>query len=169
MSSCFFLGGAALLRMTDILLSCYIAHNITVLILSLVPVPPGTQNNSSVEILPKARTDGDGGDAASSLYRLVGGNGGAIADLGRYDAVVIATPFAFSQLEIKDEAKQDLLLKHHHHQEQQQHGEKEGIKAAPEIAPKVYQTTITTYVEGSIRKGRSTASFSLQLPIVQRH
>lgn len=79
-------------------------------------------------------------------YRLIGGNGNAAitTDLGEFDAVIVATPFAFSQLDIKDADNHDVML----HRETEK-----GVKAQ-DMPPKVYQTTVSTYVEGSIRKGK---------------
>lgn len=75
------------------------------------------------------RDDGDS-SSSSSVYRLEGTDG---AVLGEFDAVVVATPFALSQIRIIDP---------------------DGSDAAGGVYPPAdYQTTHATFVEGSIRPG----------------
>lgn len=79
----------------------------------------------------------DGGDSSrtTSVYRLEGADGTILGD--DFDAVVVATPFALSQLRIVDPDGNDAA----------------GGGGTTVYPPTDYQTTHATFVEGSIRPG----------------
>lgn len=91
--------------------------------LSTIHIVPGSSNSSS-----------------SSVYQLESTDGVA---LGQFDAVVLATPFAFSSIDIIGP-------------EVQEEGDNSGspgplAAARPPYPPLTYQTTHATFVEGSVR------------------
>jgi hypothetical protein len=75
---------------------------------------------------------GDGGSkgSSSSVYQLEDTEGAA---LGEFDAVVVATPFAFSHISIVDDTTDG--------------------PSASSYPPRAYQTTHATFVEGAVRPG----------------
>lgn len=81
--------------------------------------------------------DGDGGNSPS-VYRLEGTDGAA---LGEFDAVVVATPFALSNIRIIGPDGNDVDVADN------------GGGPSTAYPPADYQTTHATFVEGSVRPG----------------
>lgn len=78
------------------------------------------------------------GEDEKSIYTLTGGDDG-VTPLGEYDAVVIATPFAFSNLAIVDASRAK--------------SSPTAAEKEPVYPPKEFVTTHATFVEGAVRSG----------------